>query len=456
MTSSALINARSSSVAVPKREPMPLVHRRPATRGPVLFGFVAITVFFGTFTVWSTLAPLSRAAVAPGLIQVEGTRKTIQHLEGGIVREILVKNGDVVHQGQVLMRLDDTASDSTTASLRAIRWSMMAQAARAQAELAGEDKITFPSTLMEAAKNDPYAVEAIQAQQILFGSQQAGLQSQIKVLDLRAEEAKSLVDAADGQLKSLQRQLDLIDTEIADVAGLLRSGLETKPHLYALQRTLAQLLGNRNDAFAERARAETQISEARAQITQLRNQKTQAASDELRDANVKVIEASEKLRAAEDVSTRRTIVAPDDGTILNMRFFTIGAVVRPGEAVMELVPSHDRLVADVRIQPHDVDDIHTGMSAEVRFPAFSSRLTPYLNGTVTYIAPDATDDEKAHMTFYRAQVEISEQELKRLPQQEKVIAGMPVQVEILAGKRSLLQYLIQPMMNSFSRAFHES
>ncbi len=459
MTSSVLVGAGSSLAARDARPglgPIQLAHRRPSTRGPVLFGLVAITVFFCSFVTWSSLAPLSRAAVASGIIAVEGTRKTIQHLEGGIVRAILVKDGDVVRKGQVLMRLDDTASDSTTASLRAMRWSMMAQAARAQAELAGAQTIAFPDELVAAAKTDPYAVEAMQAQRILFDSRLAGLQSQIQVLALRADEARSQIEAADGQLKSLQRQLDLIEAETADVAGLLRSGLETKPHLYALQRTSAQLLGNRNDALAERARAQTQISEAQAQIVQVKDQRMQAASDELRDANAKLIDATERLRAAQDVSRRKAIVAPDDGTIMNIRFFTIGAVVRPGEAVMELVPAHDNLVADVRILAHDIDDIHAGMSAEVRFPAFSSRLTPYLTGTVTYIAPDATDDEKTHVSYYSARVEITQDELKKLPEQEKVIAGMPVQVEIAAGKRSFFQYLLQPLKNSFSRAFRES
>ena len=448
--------AGSTVPTIGRPERAVLVAPFPPTRGPMLGGAAAIAIFFGGFLGWSTFAPLSRAAVAPGVIQAAGMRRTIQHLEGGIVREIPVKDGNFVHKGQILMRLDDIASDSTTASLRALRWTMMAQVARAQAELAGASSVEFPVELQTSAETDAYALEAMQGQITLFRARSASLQGQIQVLALRAQETASQIHAADGQLASLQRQLQLIEAETADVNGLLRSGLETKPHLYALQRTAAQIIGNKNEALAEKARAQTQMSEAYAQIASLRNQRMQDASSELRDANAKLVEATERLRAAADVSRRRAIVAPDDGTIMNLRFNTIGAVVRPGEIVMEEEPADEGLIADVRIQAHDVNDVHQGMSAEVRFPAFNSRMTPYLEGTVTYVAPDATQDDKLHMSYYQAKVHLTQHQLDRLPQGENVIPGMPVQVEITAGKRSLLQYLLQPLRNSFSRAFREN
>ncbi len=458
MTQSTLVSADPGPGTALARRPESVVdvHPKPQTRGPMVAGIAAIVVFASGFGVWASVAPISRAAIAAGEVQAEGNTRTIQHLEGGIIRQILVKNGDKVAKDQVLMRLDDIASESNTAQLRAMHWSAMAEIARDKAELGGLPEIQFPAALEAAQKTDPYAVEAIQAQQTLFLARKASLESLVRVLALRADEASAQIDAANGQLQSVQRQIDLNSAESADIAALLQKGLETKAHYYDLQRTSAQLLGARNDALASKARAETLISEAKTQMIQAKDQYQQEASSELRKSNAQLIDAAEKLRVAEDVSKRRDIVAPTAGIVMNIRLFTIGAVVRPGDAVMDLQPINDTLVAEVKIQPHDVDVVHEGMTAQVRFPAFTNRATPYLEGTVTYVAPDATQDERTHETYYRAQVQISQTQLNRLPHDETVIAGMPVEAEIAAGHRTFFEYLLQPLRNSFARAFHES
>ncbi len=428
---------------------------KPPTRMAVWIGAIALIGFLGGFLVWATMVPLAEAAIAPGIIKVEGSRRTIQHLEGGIIREILVRDGDHVTAGQVLMRLDDTQSGSTTESTRANRWALMAQDARLQAEIQNQDSIAFPPELLDAMRTDTRAADAVLGQKILFESRQTNLHSQVTILQARIEQAQHQIQSGRAQMQALTRQVALIRDEMQSVEELLRLGLERRPRLLALQRTEASLVGNLDDIQAQMARYESQANEARGQIQQLGFQRIQEASLEIRDVRAKLIETEERLRAVSDVSRRREIVAPEDGTILNAKFFTIGAVVRPGDAVFDLAPERDRLIAEVNVQPHDIDIVHIGQNAEARLPAFKQRLVSEIRGEVIFVAPDITIDDRTRQSYYRVQVRLSEEEMARLPPELRLIPGMPVEVHINAGSRTFMQYLLQPMIDSFSRAFKE-
>ncbi len=425
---------------------------RPRTRGPLLFGTVAIIVFFGGFTAWSTLAPLAEAAIAPGQIRSEGNRRTIQHLEGGIIAEILAHDGDVVKAGQVLMRLDDAQSGANLGTLRSQRWALVAQDARLRAENQGASEITFPADLLDSP--DPRALEAVTGQRTLFAARQASLTSQVQVLDARVAQHEATAASAHGQIASQRRQLELIRREEQDVRTLVAQGLERMPRLLGLQRNVASLEGNMEDLRGQVERAEASATEARSQIRQTRDQRLADISTEQRDVRAKLNEVEEKLSAAQDVVHRRDIVAPEDGTIMGSKFFNLGAVVRAGEPVMELVPAHDRLVAEVQLSPNDIDVVYPGLEAEVRLPAFKQRLVPSLHGHVTYVASDVTTDERTRASHYRVQVVVDQEQLERLEHVE-LRAGMPVEAQIQTGSRSFFRYMIQPVLDSFHRAFRE-
>ena len=239
------------------------------------------------------------------------------------------------------------------------------------------------------------------------------------------------------------------------VQTLFHAGLETKPHLLALQRNEASIIGNRNEQLATKARAESTVAEQEGQARQTVDQRQQEISTQISEATAKLADTETRLRSAQNITGRTDIVAPDDGTVLNLHFFTIGAVVRAGEPIMDLAPAHEELIANVNIQPQDINDVHVGLPAEVRFPAFSSRLTPNVTGTVIVVAPDATTDDKTHTSYYRVQVKIDADDLKTLPKDEHLVAGMPVAVQIKAGSRTLLQYLVKPFRDSLYRAFVE-
>ncbi|HWT07536.1 MAG TPA: HlyD family type I secretion periplasmic adaptor subunit [Roseomonas sp.] len=425
---------------------------RPRTRGTTLFGFAAIAVFFGAFAAWSALAPLSEAAIAPGMIKVEGTRRTIQHLEGGIVREIAVRDGDRVRAGQVLMRLDDIRAGTELETLRSQRWALVAHDARLAAELADDRAIDFPAELRAAA--EPRAQDAIAGQAAVFEARRAALTSQVSVQEARIGQQEAIIAGATGQMRAQRAQLELIRREEELTRTLVQQGLQRLPTLLALQRTAAALEGQGDDLQGQLDRAAQTIAEARGTIASIIGQRRQEVAAERREIRVRLAEVEERLRAAQDVAVRRDIVAPEDGTVLNLRLFTVGAVVRPGDPVMDLVPLQDRLVAEVNVQPFDIDVVHVGLQAEVRLPAFKQRLVPYLHGHVTFVAQDVTIDERTRSTYYRANILIDTDQLAQMPGVQ-LVPGMPVEAMIQIGERSFLRYITQPIRDSFTRAFRE-
>jgi HlyD family secretion protein len=438
---------------LPPFAPEPLLDApAPRTRVPVIFGLIVFLLFVGGFGAWSALAPLAEAAIAPGVIKVEGQRRTIQHLEGGIVREILVRDGSKVKAGEVLMRLDDIQADSTLEAIRAQRWALLAQDARLTAEHALAPTITFAQDLL--ASRDPRAQEAVLGQRALFEARLVSLNSQLDVLKARVDQQNAAISSHEGQLAAARRQLDLVKREEEVTSGLLKQGLARLPQVLALQRAMAQTEGNIQLEIGEIDRARATIAESERQMRQLRDQRVQDVSTELREVRTKLAEAEEKLRAAADVMTRRDIVAPENGTVVNLRVFTVGGVVRPGDPLMDLVPDNDRLVAEVNVQPYDIDVVYPGLQSEVRLPAFKQRLVPYLHGHVTWVAADVTTNEQTHQQYYRAYILIDRDQLERLPN-VFLTPGMPVEAHVQIGQRSFFRYITQPIRDSFHRAFKE-
>jgi HlyD family secretion protein len=425
---------------------------KPRTRLPMLFGVLTSLVFVGGFAVWSVTAPLAEAAIAPGVIKVEGTRRTISHLEGGIVREILIRDGAKVQAGDVLMRLDQVQADSSLETQRAQRWALLAQDARLAAELAQQQEIRFPTDLL--ASREPRAVEAVAGQRALFGARKANLASQLQVFQSRIEQQRAVIAGAQGQMAATHRQLALIRQEEAMRRSLVQQGLARLPDLLALQRAMAGLEGTLLDLNGQIERAQATVAESQKQMQQTVDQRLQEAGTEQRDVRSKLSETEEKLRAAADVVTRRDITAPESGTIVNLRQFTIGGVVKPGDPVVDLVPDNDRLVAQVNIQPTDIDVVYPGLAAEIRLPAFKQRLVPYLHGHVTWVAADVTTNEQTRQQYYPAYIALDPGQIERLPN-VFLTPGMPVEGHVKIGERSFFRYITQPIRDSFHRAFRE-
>ncbi len=436
----------------PPAEPLILDAPRPRTRMPMFIGYAIVLVFLVGLGSWAAFTPLAEAAIAPGVLKVEGTRRTIQHFEGGIVREILVRDGDEVRRGQVLVRLDQPQASQQTETLRSQRWALLAQDARLVAEQNGATSISFPLEL--TGSDTVRAQESVTGQRALFEARRIALESQVNVLNARIEQFQAQIRSGEAQREAQERMLVLLRAEEVNTARLLSQGLARLPQLLAIQRQVASTDGNIADLRNQADRSNAQIAEAEREMRRLQDQRAQEVSTELREVRVRLAEAEERLRAAEDVSTRLDITAPESGSVLNLRVFTIGAVVRPGDPVMDLVPREDRIIAEVNVQPNDIEVIHPGLLAEVRLPAFKQRLVPYLHGHVTFVASDVTQDDRRGIAYYRVNIEIDPEQLQTL-EGVQLRPGMMVEAMIQTGTRSFGRYLLQPIIDSFHRSFRE-
>lgn len=420
----------------------------PDLRRPMLVGVAVVVALLLGFGLWGAAAPLSSAALAPGVVAVDSKRKTVQHLEGGIVSRILVQEGERVAAGQALVRLDTTQAEASRNVASGQLRSERALEVRLTAERDGGGEIAFPADLPESGD------DVLDAQRRIFAARAAALAGQRQILTERVGQLDSQIEGLRAQEVAALDQRRLIEDEVADVGSLVEQGLELMPRLRSLERTRAELDGRIGQFRAEIARAGQAIGETRLEMIDLDNQRAAEVVSELRDVQRTIADLREQVRAAEDVLSRRDVVAPVDGSIVNLATVTPGGVVAPGDALMEIVPADDQLTVSARLRPTDIDSVHAGLPAEVRLTAFKAWSTPTLRGEVTYVSADVLTDQNTGETYYDLRVEIDRAEVERVPD-VALYPGMPVQTTVVVGERPFLEYLIQPILDSFSRAFRE-
>ena len=443
---------------VPANDRFPLSPRRPVPDHPpvrrTLMAGVALAVIgFGGFGAWASLAPLSSAAVAAGVIVTDTNRKLVQHLDGGIVSEILVRDGGRVEAGQVLMRLDDLETRSAVTLLEDQRRAYAAQEARLLAERDGRDRLVFPEDL-ERLRGNPQMAEILTGQERIFESYQASLKGRIDVTRQRVAQYEAQIKAFEAQVVSSHQQRVLIREEMVGVQELYEKGLERKPRLLALKRQAADLDGEEGEFSNRMAQAREAIAEAEMEILALRADRQSEVTNDLREVQMHLAEVREKLAAAQVRQGRRDLLAPEAGTVLNLRYFAPGSVVPPGGPVLDLVPRDDRLVIEAKVRPTDIDVVHVGLPAKVVLSAFKMRTTPQLSGEVVRVSADALKDERTGELYYSARIVADPDQLKDLSDIH-LQPGMPAETLIVTGERTMLQYLLQPIRDTFRTAFRE-
>ncbi|WP_395711629.1 HlyD family type I secretion periplasmic adaptor subunit [Reyranella sp.] len=437
---------------------------RNAVRPLVLAG-VVILIVFGGIGAWSATAPIDSAVVAPGMIAVESDRRSVQHLEGGIVAEVLVKEGSVVKQGQLLMRLDETRTRAQEEVARGERYTQLAAEARLTAERDEQKAISFPEDLL-ARKSDKKVGEILKLAEAQFQTRNAAIKGQRQILQQRIVQLEEQIEGFRALQKSKARQGELIDEEMRMIEDLVKKGHVTRQRYLALQREASRLDGEAADHIASIAKAQQTIGETKLQILQLDNDRAQEITKELREVQAKLFEATERLGMLEDQSRRLEITAPVDGTVINLAYVTVGGVVPPGATILAIVPSNEKIVAQAQVSPADIDSVHPGQSVHLRFTTVAAKNTPVLEGTLEYVSADRlTMDQRPGLStaamptlvpnaFYTARVTIDSKELAKLGDL-KIHTGMPVEVLINRGERTALQYIAGPISNNFARAFKE-
>ncbi|MGE0253104.1 MAG: HlyD family type I secretion periplasmic adaptor subunit [Alphaproteobacteria bacterium] len=415
-------------------------------------GFVLIAVFFGGFGGWAAFAPLESAAIAPGVVSVDSKRKTIQHLEGGIVAAILVREGDAVTAGQPLVRLDDTQARAQLGLVTGQYRSALALEARLEAELDGLAEIAFPGPLLAAA-GSAEVDKLLSTQQRLFRTRAESLVNQTNILRQRIAQLREEITGTQAEMAAQDRQLSLVGEELATTEQLLARGYERRPRLLDLQRQQAEITGARAQNKARIARAHQSIGEAELQITQVSTDRLNEVVEQLRTTQSELADLSEKMAAANDVLGRTVVLAPVDGTVVSQQVATTGGVIAAGQPLLDIVPADDKLIVEARLEPNDIDVVTLDLPAQVRISAFTQRTAPVLDGKVTYVSADRLTDERSGVPYYLVRVVLTPGQpgLRDLVLQP----GMAAEVLIVTGKRTPLDYLVRPIMASFGRALHE-
>lgn len=422
-------------------------------RGVIVVGFVIILIFFGMFGVWAAFAQLGSGAIATGQLQVDSNQKTVQHLEGGIIRRIHVRNGDVVPAGKVLVELDETRVRVEFDLLEQQYLASLGTNARLLAERDQKASVEFPGSLT-ARKSEPYVQEIIAGQQRLFANRTKALRSQISLLDRRIGQTREEISALAAEQRADQRQLELIDEEIRDLRKLFEAGLARKTQLLALERLEAELHGSIGNREALIARARQTISETEFQKINLVEQAASEVESQLREIQGALEDLDDRLTAARDALDRSQVRAPYAGRIYGLRFHTEGGVVGPGEPMMGIVPENDELIVQVRIDPVDRDNVDIGAHASVRLTSFSQRTTKPIEGKLIEISADVVQQD-GQPPFYEARIELDPDSLAKQPELH-LVQGMPATAVISTGDQTLLEYLLAPISRSLEQALREN
>jgi HlyD family type I secretion membrane fusion protein len=426
---------------------------RASLRPVAIAGVAVAALFVGGFSAWGVYAPLASAAIAPGVVSPDSSRKTIQHLEGGIVQEILVTEGDRVSEGDLLMRLSPVQALASF-SARQRQWHRFeAERLRLQALERDSAELTFPAALTAVADPDYQAFLA--NQQAQFAVQRKSLSERQAILGRRIGQLDQEVAAIERENEGLREQFGIVAEEIADKAQLLEQNLIRKPDLLALRRVSSQLKAQIASNEATIARAAQKTEEIELQILSLKTDFQDTLARELVRVNSELAQLEEAMTSSQDVFVRTEIRAPVSGTVLNLRSNTLGGIVRPGEPILDIVPAEDALVIEARLSPNDIDVVTVGQTARIHLTPYSARNMAPLEGKLVRIGPDAVIDEATRESYFEVRIEVDPATLERLAADVEMTPGMPAEVFILTGEQSLFSYIAAPVTRSFRKAFRE-
>ena len=423
-------------------------------RKPIVQGAVVVGVFVVGLTLFSAVAKIDSAVVAPGMVRVEDNRKTVRHLQGGTVKAIHVREGQHVRQNQVLLTFDEVQPRAASDVLQNQYDSFLAQSVRFQAEATGQRALVFPPALT-ARQADPRVAGIIRDQEFLFTSRLSFFETQSAVLEQKLQQLETQISGVQAQVDAVKESDRLTREELAGYQTLYEKGYAPKTLILRYQRTLADLAGRRGSLLAEITRLREQMGETRLQSTTLKEQRISQAAEGLRQMQTGLAEVTPKLAAATQTLNAATVRSPADGYVLDLTQFTVGGVVGAGERLMSVVPANAPLIVSSRIKPQDIDTVHVGMKARVRLSAFNSRTAPPVDATVIQVSADQLVDEKTGEGYFRADLKIDPKELAKLPKGSKLSPGMPAETYIVTGNRSILSYIVSPLTDTIRDALRE-
>ncbi|BAV48104.1 HlyD family type I secretion membrane fusion protein [Mesorhizobium loti] len=421
-------------------------------RVPALGGLLIIVAFFGIFGGWAAVAPLNGAVLADAVVKVEGNRKSVQHFDGGTVKEIHVKDGDIVKTGDILLVLDDSKIRSEL-NLYSQQYALFrATDARIRAELDGKEAVAFPKDMNAA--HQTYLQDAMASQIADLESQRASMAGARQILQKRIAELDEQIDGKQARVESFRAQLKSTIDEKVGLDKLLKAGLTTRTRILELDRSASDLQGLIDETLGEIAGNRQSKAELESQITQLTNDRRAKLSAMLIDTQSKLADLVPTMFASQAAVDRAVVRSPYDGQVMNLSVFSTGAIVAPGQTILDIVPTRNSLVVQAQVRVEDISSLRSDMMAEVRFTSYKQRSIPIIHGRVTRISADRVTDSKTGFPYYVADVVVDPAELAAAPQ-IALYPGMPASVMIVTEERTALDYILSPLLASVHSSFRQ-
>jgi HlyD family type I secretion membrane fusion protein len=443
-----------------RRESSATAASAPAQNGPsdsarsaVIAGWTIIGLFFGVFGTWAISAPLNGAVVANGVIKVETNRKSVQHLDGGIVKELRVKEGDNVKAGDVLVVLDESQARAEHEVLSQQYLVLRLTEERLRTEYNRGAQLVLPDDLKNRA-DDPDVKNVWQGQIHQFESRLAAADGQRKVIAEKISQLESQIKGGEAQVKSYQSQFDSVQKEMLSIQPLVEKGLVARPRYLQLERSGTALEGQAAETGAGIAKARQAIAEQKQQITQVDNDRMTEISRDLRDTQAKLLEVIPRRANAQAVLGRIEIRAPYTGRVVGLNVFSVGGVINRGDKILDIVPEQESLIIEAQIAVEDISEVRPDMAADIHLTAYKQRITPVIHGVVTQISADRLTDNRTGNPYYVALISVDEKELKSV-EGIKLYPGMPATVMIPTIDRTAFDYLVGPLAMSFNKAFRQ-
>ncbi|MTV53378.1 HlyD family type I secretion periplasmic adaptor subunit [Pseudoduganella buxea] len=448
------LTTKKDAVEVISHDVEPLtVHTDPSSYSRI--GWIIVLLGVGGFLLWALLAPLDKGVPLQGTVAKEGNRKAVQHQAGGTIKRILVQDGAHVKAGQVLVEMNDVVARSQLDTARAQYFASRATEARLLAERDGAKSITFPAEL-ESMQNDPRAAESMALQRQLFTSRTMALQSELSAYDENIAGLKMQTAGLDESRNSKKEQLAMLKEQLAGMRDLAKDGYVARNRLLDLERTYAQINGSISEDIGNIGRGRRQIVEISLRRSQRMQEYQKEVRTQLADVQKDVEAVGSRLRALEYDVNNTAVRSPADGVVVGMNVFTNGGVVPPGAHMMDVVPAGDALIVDGQLPVNLVDRVHKGLPVELMFSAFNTNKTPHIPGVVTQVAADRTVDEKTGMPYYLVKAKVTPEGARLIAQKKlDVLPGMPVEVFVKTGERSMMSYLLKPVYDRAQTSMSE-
>ncbi len=422
-------------------------------RGYAVAGYAIIFATFGVVGSWAAMVRLDRAVVSPGVVVAESSRKVVQHFEGGMVQEVLVRDGQAVQEGDVLLRIDPLQSRASADLFRTQLDAALVLEARLRAEQDEAGGLELPPDIV-ARRDEPAIARIIGDQTNQLAERRKSLRTQLDLIEARVRQLQTEMTGLAVERTSVEAQVGFIDEELGGLRSLREKNLIPLSRLLVMERERTRLQGVIGRSVAETAKAQNAVGEAAIQVAQIKQKLQETVGTQLVETRQKVAEFREKLLVAQDVLRRHEVRASHGGVVQGLKVYTIGQVVRSGEPLMEIVPTSDRLVVSIQFSPNDLEAVRAGMKAEVKFPTFQTRRTPTIFGTLRTVSRDRLIDDTTKQPYFAGLVEIDERQVPDTVR-HRLVAGLPAEVVVSAGERTALDYMFSPFFDAMGRGFHE-